>query len=130
MTRYLLAFLFLGSFTQTYAGGIRGVIKGDDVGPLAFASIFVKQTGTGSATDMEGRYEVQLKPGRYDVVFQYLGYESVNRTVEVGEDFLEINITLKTQVVVLQTVTVKAGKEDPAYTIMRKAIAKAKFHTQ
>jgi hypothetical protein len=29
-----------------------------------------------------------------------------------------------------RTVTVKAGKEDPAYTIMRKAIAKAKFHTQ
>lgn len=130
MTRYLLAILFFGALTQTYAGGIRGVIKGDDVGPLAFASIFVKQTGTGSATDMEGRYEIQLKPGKYDVVFQYLGYESVNRVVEVGEDFVEINLTLKTQVVVLQTVTIKAGKEDPAYTIMRKAIAKAKFHTQ
>ncbi|MCW5912267.1 MAG: carboxypeptidase-like regulatory domain-containing protein [Cyclobacteriaceae bacterium] len=130
MMRYIFTILFAGVLIQAYAGGIRGVIKGDDVGPLAFASIFVKQTGTGSATDMEGRYEVHLKPGRYDVVFQYLGYESVNRVVEVGDDFVEINLTLKTQVVVLQTVTVKAGKEDPAYTIMRKAIAKAKFHTQ
>ena len=30
----------------------------------------------------------------------------------------------------LQTVTVKAGNEDPAYTIMRKTIAKAQYHLQ
>ena len=30
----------------------------------------------------------------------------------------------------LQTVTINSGTEDPAYTIMRKAIAKAKYHTQ
>ncbi|MCE7864542.1 MAG: carboxypeptidase-like regulatory domain-containing protein [Bacteroidetes bacterium CHB5] len=128
--KFTFTLLMVSLAGVAYAGGIRGTIKGDDVGPLAFASIFVKQTGTGSATDMEGRYEVQLKPGKYEVVFQYLGYESVTRVVEVGDDFVEINLTLKTQVVVLQQVIVKAGKEDPAYTIMRKAIAKAKFHTQ
>ncbi len=128
--KYIFTLLIISLSGVAFAGGIRGTIKGDDVGPLAFASIFVKQTGTGSATDMEGRYEVQLKPGKYDVVFQYLGYESVTRVVEVGDEFVEINLTLKTQVVVLQQVIVKAGKEDPAYTIMRKAIAKAKFHTQ
>lgn len=128
--KYIFTAFIISSSLLAHAGGIRGVIKGDDVGPLAFASIFVKQTGTGSATDMEGRYEVNLKPGRYDVVFQYLGYESVNRVVEIGESFIEINLTLKTQVIMLQNVIVKAGKEDPAYTIMRKAIAKAKFHTQ
>lgn len=128
--KYVFTAFIISSSLIVHAGGIRGVIKGDDVGPLAFASIFVKQTGTGSATDMEGHYEVNLKPGRYDVVFQYLGYESVNRVVEIGESFIEINLTLKTQVIMLQNVIVKAGKEDPAYTIMRKAIAKAKFHTQ
>ncbi len=123
----VLAFLISAS---AFGGGIRGTIKGDDGGPLAFATIFVKQTGTGSASDLQGRYEVLLNPGSYDIIFQYLGYESVARKIEVGDDFKEINITLKTQVVMLQNVTVKAGKEDPAYTIMRKAISKAKFHTQ
>lgn len=121
--------IFFLSIQTAWASGIRGVVKGDE-GPLAYASIFVKQTGTGSVTDLEGRYEVQLPPGRYDVYFQYLGYETVSRAVEVGTDYTEINITLKVQVVVLRDVVVKAGKEDPAYTIMRKAIAKAKFHTQ
>jgi len=121
---------FLAWSASLFAGGLRGVIKADDGTPLAYASIFVKQTGTGSATDMEGRYEVVLAPGRYDVLFQYLGYESVSRVVDIGDDFMEINLTLKTHVIMLQNVVIKAGKEDPAYTIMRKAIAKAKYHTQ
>ena len=126
----LLAFAFLMGTGTLYAGGIRGTIKADDGTPLAFASIFVKQTGTGSATDQQGKYEVILPPGRYDVLFQYLGYESVGRVVEVANDFVEINLTLKTHVMMLQNVIIKAGKEDPAYTIMRKAISKAKYHTQ
>lgn len=122
----LLSFLVV----EGWAGGIRGMIKGDDGAALAYATIFVKQTGTGSASDPNGRFEVLLAPGNYDVIFQYLGYETIARRIEVGTDFVELTIVLKTQVMVLQNVTVKAGKEDPAYTIMRKAIAKAKFHTQ
>jgi len=37
---------------------------------------------------------------------------------------LSSQITLKTQTMVLPTVTVKADKEDPAYTIMRKQLPK------
>ena len=48
--------------------------------------------------------------------------------MDVGEDFIEINLTLRQQVVVLQNVIIRAGKEDPAYTIMRKAIARGKVN--
>jgi len=113
-----------------YAGGIKGKITGDDGAALAFATIYVKQLGTGAASDTDGRYEVSLAPGTYDVIFQYLGFESQSRQITVGTGYTEINVTLKTQVVVLQNVIIKAGKEDPAYTIMRKAIAKAKYHIQ
>lgn len=113
-----------------YAGGIRGTITADDGSPLAYATIFVKQTGTGTVTGQEGQYEVFLSPGHYDITFQYLGYETVTRQVEIADQFIEINLTLKSQAIVLQNVIITAGNEDPAYTIMRKAISKAKFHTQ
>ncbi len=132
MKSFFTAFLTLHLFfsTSALAGGIRGTIKGDDGAILAFASVFVKQTSAGGATDMEGRFELSLPPGQYDVLFQYLGYETTQRKIEVGSGFVDLNIVLKTQVVVLQNVIIKAGKEDPAYTIMRKAISKAKYHTQ
>ncbi len=126
----LSLFISASASASLHAGGIRGTIKADDGSPLAFASIFVKQTGTGSATDFEGKYEVILPSGRYDVLFQYLGYESVSRVVDVGDNFIEINLTMKTHVMMLQNVVVRAGNEDPAYTIMRKAMSKAKYHTQ
>ncbi len=119
----------LGSILS-YAGGIRGLIKGDDGAPLAFATIYVKQTGSGAVSDPDGHYEITLPAGHYDLVFHYLGYETLGMAVEITESFQTVNVTLKTQVIQLQSVTVKAGKEDPAYTIMRKAIAKAKYHTQ
>ena len=112
------------------AGGVKGVIKSDDGNVLPYASIYVKQTGSGSATDLQGKYEIQLPQGHYDLVFQFLGYESVNRSVDITSDFVVLDVILKTQVMMLQTVTINAQKEDPAYTIMRKAIAKAKYHTQ
>ncbi len=112
------------------AGGIRGSIKADDGSSLPFATIYVKQLGTGAATDANGKYEINLKPGSYDLVFQYMGFESQSRKVEVGSDFSTLDITLKTQAILLQSVTVNADNEDPAYTIMRKAIAKAKYHVQ
>lgn len=112
------------------AGGVRGIIKGDDGSALAFATIYVKQTGSGAVSGPQGKYEIVLAPGHYDLVFHYLGFETQTQSADISGSFVEINITLKTQVILLQSVTVKAGKEDPAYTIMRKAIAKAKYHTQ
>ena len=130
MIKYLLTFFTLILPVYVFAGGIRGQIKGDDGNPLAFATIYVKQTGTGSATDTNGKFEISLAPGKYDVYFQFLGFETVSKSIEVMDAWQEINLTLKSQVVQLQSVTIRASKEDPAYSVMRRAIAKAKYHTQ
>ncbi|MCK6618068.1 MAG: DUF5686 and carboxypeptidase regulatory-like domain-containing protein [Cyclobacteriaceae bacterium] len=113
-----------------FAGGIRGTIKADDGTLLSYATIYVKQLGTGTTTNVNGYYELSMPPGSYNIVYQYLGYETQERQVTVAEKFEDINIVMKQQVIVLQQVTISSGNEDPAYTIMRKAIAKAKYHTQ
>jgi hypothetical protein len=124
----LLLFFFLQLSIFSFASGIKGTVRADDGQPLAYATIFVKQTGTGTTTNESGHFELDLAAGTYTVAFQYLGYESVVRELTVIDDYLELDIILKTQITVLQNVTVRAGKEDPAYTIMRKAIAKATYH--
>jgi len=130
MRQLLLSLLFHFIFFACFSGGIKGTIKANDGTPLPYASIFVRQTGSGASTDLKGNYEIILPPGHYDVVFKFLGYESASRVVDIERDFQEIDIILNPETILLQTVTVKANQEDPAYTIMRKAIAKAKYHTQ
>jgi len=130
MKQFLLSLLYLSICFPSFSGGIKGFVKAEDGSPMPFASIYIQQTGSGAATDLTGYFEVPLQPGHYDVVFKFIGYESVARIIDVDSAFIEINIMLKPQSIMLQTVTVSAGKEDPAYTIMRKAIAKAKYHVQ
>ena len=131
---FLLSFIYCcltGVATaQETSGGVRGRIKADDGSPLAYASIYVRQTGAGSASDANGNYEIRLAPGKYELFFQYLGYQTYSVTIEVGDQFVTQQVTLKTQSVQLQPVTVRARKEDPAYSVMRRAIARAKYHLQ
>ncbi|MEP2771709.1 MAG: DUF5686 and carboxypeptidase regulatory-like domain-containing protein [Fulvivirga sp.] len=131
MFRYLLTLILLFALSITsFSGGIRGIIKDENGELLPFATIYVKELETGTSTNSDAFYEIKLAPGDYNIIYQYVGYESVSKSVTVGSDFITIDVALKTQTMVLQDVQVYAGKEDPAYTIMRKAIAKAKWHSQ
>ncbi|MDN5204754.1 DUF5686 and carboxypeptidase regulatory-like domain-containing protein [Fulvivirgaceae bacterium BMA10] len=130
MHRFFLTLSILLFYLNTYGNGIKGYVRTDNGEPLPFTTIYVKSIETGTTTNIEGYYEVKLPPGNYEVVFQFLGYETQVRQVAVTNEFVQLDIVLKTQVIVLQDIEVKAGKEDPAYTIMRKAIAKSKYHTQ
>src|SRR6478609_2789288 len=96
---YFLFLLILFPFQAIQAGGVKGTVKSADTGLLPYASIFVKQTGTGAVTDANGRYEISLLPGQYDIVFQFLGYETVSRSVDVTTQFIELNIELKVQAI-------------------------------
>ena len=73
--KILLSFFLFFLSVFVFASGIRGTIRSED-GALAYATIFVKQTGTGTTTNENGRYELTLPAGNYEIVYQYLGYET------------------------------------------------------
>src|SRR5690606_13602906 len=100
------------SIVSALAGGIKGKITDEQGEALAFATICVKQSGSGTTTNVQGYYELVLRPGGYDISFQYMGYETVTRHIDVTDDFAEVNIVLREQATLLQTVEIRAGKED------------------
>ncbi len=112
----------------SYAQGIRGTVKGDSGEALAYASVYIRNLGDGVPTNQLGQYEYKLAPGFYDVVVQYLGYASQIKTVEIKNSWVNLDFELEQQTYALQEVTVNSKAEDPALTVMRKAISKAKFH--
>ncbi|MCY7352750.1 MAG: DUF5686 and carboxypeptidase regulatory-like domain-containing protein [Cytophagaceae bacterium] len=129
MLRVLSLFVFTGllvNFAQ--ASGIRGVIRSTGGQPLPYASILVKGTNLGTMANDEGRYEITLQPGGYEVQFQYLGHKTLVKKVEVGADVQTLDVVMEEAAVNLAEVKIGQGREDPAYTIMRKAISMARFH--
>jgi hypothetical protein len=133
VTKKILLSIFLAAFIANlvHASGVAGQISDTGGEALPFAAIFVKETGSGTVANEDGYYEIRLQPGSYTLVFQFLGFESATRMVKVQNGpFSLIDVQLKAQVIQLRTVEITSKQEDPAYTVMRKAIAKAGFHRQ
>ncbi|MCF2442935.1 DUF5686 and carboxypeptidase regulatory-like domain-containing protein [Dyadobacter sp. CY345] len=127
--RLILCSLFiLFIISASMAGGIKGRISNKTGEALPYAGIVVKTSGEGTIANDEGLYEFALPAGTYEIIFQYLGFKTLTKSVVVGNEFQELNIVLEEQALNLNEVKVDNKREDPAYTIMRKAIAKARFH--
>ena len=129
-TRPLFLIIVFSLFSYAlFAGGISGTIKDTNGTPIPFATIYVKELGTGTTSNIEGKYVYRLSAGTYNITFQSIGYETVVKRIKIDNGFVETAIVLKEQTYELAQVEVTSGGRDPAYTIMRKAIAKAKYHT-
>ena len=126
---FLLTFQFLLFFSFARAGGIKGKIVDSKGEPVPYATIYVKELGTGTAANIDGYYTYRLAAGTYNVTFQSIGYQTVVRRIKVDNWFVETDIVLAEQTYELKQIEVRSDGRDPAYTIMRKAIAKAKYHT-
>ena len=65
---------------------------------MPFANIVVKETGTGTTSDFDGNYELELVEGIYTIVFSFIGYETVevkDVSVKLNEAAI-VNVTLNT----------------------------------
>ena len=108
--------------------GIRGHMRNQDGKPLNYATLYVQEKKTGTVTNEQGYFELPLSTGTWHIDFQHLGYQTQSRTIVITKGMQDLQINLKPQVVTLPIVTISAREEDPAYTIMRKAIASARYY--
>ena len=122
-------FLFLVFAHILHGQGIKGVVVGANGDPLPFASIGVKGSDRGTAANVEGQYQLTLTPGKYNIVVIYLGYSQLDTTINVGNGYTNFKAVLQPESIALPEAIVESSNEDPAYTIMRRAIAKAKYHS-
>jgi iron complex outermembrane recepter protein len=89
MKKHLLVLAILIVSTSLFAQKpvLRGVVT--DAGSkeaLVGASVVVKGTTTGAVTDLDGNYQLTLSKGSYELVFSYVGYATVEQTVELEAD--------------------------------------------
>ena len=79
-----LLLLLLGITTLTFAQvrTLTGTVSTSDSGEtLPGATILVKGTATGTVTDLDGKYTLQVPQGPLTLVFSYIGYEAVEISV-------------------------------------------------
>ncbi len=85
----LFTLLYLCTFAQT---AIRGVIHDEATGEtIPFADVIIQGTTTGTTSDLDGAFHLNVDPGTYNVVFNYLGYtDLIVENVEIKEGQIEV----------------------------------------
>ena len=121
-----LILLLCIAFSNVWATRVTGTVKDDKGNPLPYASILVKGSTRGVTANNEGKYFLELSPGDYTLVCQYVGYAREEKKIKVGEEGLVVNFQLAPQQLSMAEVVVRPGGEDPAYEIIRHAIKKRK----
>ncbi|HET6252435.1 MAG TPA: DUF5686 and carboxypeptidase regulatory-like domain-containing protein [Puia sp.] len=127
MLRALILFLLIGwTGEKAYAIRVTGTVTDDKGSVLAYASILIKGTTRGVTAGNDGKYTLDLAPGTYTLVCQYVGYARKEKKITVGATPVSVDFQLSLQQLSMTEVIVRPGGEDPAYAIIRHAIKKRK----
>jgi hypothetical protein len=126
---------------QDQKGTIRGTVFDDITGEgLIGVTVQVKNTSAGSVTDFDGKFNINIASGTYELVISYVSYRTITVTgieVKPGNVTLVDNIRLQEDVQTLESIVVTAdairNTESAMLTVKRKApilidgISAAKF---
>lgn len=128
MIRSLLLLLILT--TTSLQAQIVGKITDTKGEPLPFVNIYLQDTYDGTTSNDEGDYELNINAkGNYTVVFQFLGFKTETKQLEVNTLPFHLDVSMVEESVSLSEVVVNA-QEDPAYRIIRNTIAQRKINLE
>lgn len=118
---YSLLLSFLA--TVSFGHQIRGSVTNDEGKPIIGASLYVKGTTYGVLTNHKGEFAIELDDGTYVLVVRSLGYQNQEISINVADQNLRLDVTLKTEITELEKVIVTESERDLAKEIMKKVVA-------
>ena len=96
MKKYLISIILtvsLTAFCQT--GKIKGTVQAMDGKAIESASVSIKGTSSGTASDQKGEYSLNVPVGNQMVVVSIIGYANQEQSVDVRNgEIYELNFSL------------------------------------
>ena len=121
---FLLSLVTILSFAQSF----KGTVTDTDGKPVPYAALYLREIKSGLTTDEHGRFQTKLPVGQYTCEVSSLGFISQTFTFQMLNRDYEKDIVLAERTYSLPEVNITKGNEDPACSVMRKAIARAPYY--
>lgn len=123
MKNFLFLLLFVSFNLSAQVVGKVSDVNGE---PLPYVNIYLQDTYTGTTTNDDGNYSLNIsEKGEYRIIFQFLGYKSVTKTISPTSFPFILNVSLEEESTSLEEVVINTA-EDPAYRIIRRTIEQRK----
>ena len=122
----LLTTFFAVQLTAQSGKIVGSITDGDYNEPMAFANVLVKNTTTGTTSDFDGKYQLEVSEGIYTIIFSYIGYQSIEISdVNIDPDSeVIVDVTLKTNSLdaIVITTTIRKNTESAVLDLQKKSI--------
>ena len=127
-----LKFLFIGlfvtviSFAQNTAKVTGLITDKDSKQPVGFVSVSLKGTMINAESDINGTYEIAMKPGKYTLVYAFIGYKTFEKAITVAADeTITENVALQENSNSIEGVVIKGSTSKTKETALLKDQQKA-----
>ena len=114
-----LNFITLALCAQIFSGKVANK-SGEGI---PYAALYFKELMQGFTTDENGLFSIPLSAGTYSCEVTSLGYMPMQVNIDMTAGSIHRDIILQERVYTLREVNINSKAEDPAYAVMRKAIA-------
>jgi hypothetical protein len=127
--RHYIVFAFL-FFSFSNFAQIKGIITDEKGNPLPFVSVFEENTYTGTTSNEQGKYQLNVKEvGKNKITFQYLGFKTQKIAVSSNSKTVNLDVKMLEESFALNEVVIDP-KNNPANAIIRSAIANKKENSE
>lgn len=121
---FVMMLLFcLPAFAQQ--AELSGMVTDSAGNPLPFTTVFAEHTTSSTLANEHGFYRLRLAPGNYQFWYRSLGQKQASRNINLKQDTV-MDVKLYPEIYPLKEVVIRG--EDPAYYIIRQAIASRNFY--
>jgi hypothetical protein len=126
-----LSVVFLFCWNLSFATTVKGTVKDEQGLPLFHVAVFVPGTNLGAHTNENGEYQLNLKPGNYELNFNFIGYEKIIKSLRIGQEkTLIIDVVLKVNNNEMPMVVVNADRRDFVKRLVRGASDQREFYAK
>lgn len=102
---------------------VTGYIFDSNNNPLPGANIYIDNSNIGSISNADGYYMLNLKPGRYRVIYNFIGYQNDTLSIAIRpNEQLKRNVILKEYFLESEAIMVFAREYNDAQEIVWKTI--------
>lgn len=103
ITLLAISILAVKSYSQSIVGTVSDSLSKESL----IGATIMYSPGKGTTTDSNGKYKINLQPGKYNLEIRYFGYKVINYSVDIKSDTI-INFQMKSTEQEIGEVIVKA----------------------
>ncbi|MEJ6682262.1 MAG: DUF5686 family protein, partial [Flavobacteriales bacterium] len=112
--------LLLSEISFSQEGSVVGTVSDDNGKQMNSVSVYEEETEVIAFTNSSGFYELKLSEGIHTILFSYLGYKQISKTVFIKNDQISLDIVLSKATVELRNAEVIGDTKDKAREVMKK----------